>query len=200
MKNHKNTLYPILLAVLALVIAVIAMIQAKSANDIALSEIVVEEKNHLVTPVYDENSKTYSYLAIYEISFTNNSGPQVIVEKIEKIEDGGGYFVALKGKAFSDADLGAKAFIVEPSLKEIAQSPKLLKKISSREMGAEKRLNIPLGPAKTQTLRIGVSLNPYDQNDKALANMVLLSFRFEFSNGKTSVFRRGFPIQPIRQQ
>ncbi len=198
MKNSHRPLFTLLVAIMALVIAVIAMILAKSAQHTALSDIVVEEKNHLLTPLYDEENQSYSYLAVYEISFTNHSGPMVTVERIEKVSDGGGYFVALQGENISNADLDARAFLVEPPLKKIAQNPKILKTVMQNEMGSSARLKIPLGPAKTQTLRIGVSLNPYDQNRQPLADMVLLSFRFAFSNGKTSVFRRGFPIQPLQ--
>ena len=69
-----------------------------------------------------------------------------------------------------------------------------------KDMGEARRIELFIPSGESKTIRPGIALQPYDDSNRPLANVILVSFRLRFSNGKTYIFRRGFPIQPIRQR
>ncbi len=197
MKNI-TSIVALLLAGIALVIAVLGFSAARNARQLALSEITIEERTPLMTPVYDQASEKWSYLAVYEVNVTNMSGPTVKIESLGKVSTGGGFLIPLKGDEFADQALDYSAFIVEPGLAEIRANPRLLKEITQNTIRNTAPLDIELPPGTSRSVRFGVSMSAYDQGREPLADMVLLSFRLNFSNGKSSIFRRGVPIQPLK--
>lgn len=198
MKSNGLLLFATLLAVAALIVGVLALNTANTAKTLALSEIVVEEVNSLTTPVLNEGSGEFSYLTMYDVSIANMSGPAVTLEKISKAKKGGGFLTLLKGEEIVAADVNAKAFITEQSSSAIKANPRLLKEAPQSDMGEAAPVDLVIEPGETKVLHLGVSLQPFVQGG-AVANVALVSWRFEFDNGKSYVFRRGFPIYPLRK-
>ncbi len=198
------SLYSLLIALVALLVATIALFTAKQVRQsvqeikqVALSEIEVTERNSLLTPILDEENKRYRYLAIYEIGVTNLGGPDIVINELAKLTTGSGFIVMLKGDEVVSANPNYRAFLVEPTLQEIGANPKLLKALMEKDMGESLKLDLALPFGATKTLRFGVVLDAYRQDNSPLANVVLLSYQLRFSNGKSYLFRRGFPIQPL---
>ena len=103
MANSRNVVVlGVLLSVLAIALSVIALVNANSAKNLALSEITVEEQNSLATPVFDQSSQSWSFIALYELNVTNQSGPNVVIEQLVKLSDGSGFIVPLKGQNIID--------------------------------------------------------------------------------------------------
>jgi hypothetical protein len=196
--NQMKSVFFMLVGVIALALAVVALYNAQVAKNLALSEVTLEERSPLLTPVFNEESGTWSYLAIYEVSLTNTSGPAITLASISKETSGAGFLVPLKGEEVVGTLLKYKAFMVEPTLPDIMANPKLLKSIVGNDMGESKVMNLPLAPGVSKSVRFGVSIDAYDSANQPVAQVVLLSFRFLFDNGKTLIFRRGFPIQPLK--
>ncbi len=198
------SLYSLLISLVALLVATVALFTAKQirqdvqqVRQVALSEIEVTERNSLITPILDEESKRYRYLAIYEVGVTNLGGPDIVINELGKLTTGAGFIVLLKGDEVVSANPKYKAFLVEPTLQEIGANPKLLKTIMEKDMGEFTKLDLPLPFGSTKTLRFGVVLDAYDEANTPLANVLLLSYQLKFGNGKSYLFRRGFPIQPL---
>jgi|GEM_PF-726784 len=196
--------YSLLIALVALLVATIALFTAKQTRQdvqeikqVALSEIEVTERNSLITPILDEESKRYRYLAIYEVGVTNLGGPNIAINELGKLTSGSEFIVLLKGEEVVSANPQYHAFLVEPTLREIGANPKLLKGVMEKDMGEAVKLDVPLPFGATKTLRFGVVLDVYDDANIPLANVVLLSYQLKFSNGKSYLFRRGFPVQPL---
>ena len=114
--------------------------------------------------------------------------------------DDSGFVVALNGADVVSVDMNEKAFLVEPTLIELQQNPKLIPLLSSNAMQDHADVEMILEPGKSVALRLGVMLEPYDAAKETVAQMVLVSFQIEFSNGKTWQFRRGIPIPNLIAQ
>ncbi len=197
MKSNALLSLVALLAVIALIVGVLALNTANTAKTLALSEIVVGEVNSLSTPVLNEEDGALSYLTVYDISIANMSGPAVTLEKISRAESGG-FLTLLKGEDVVAADVKARAFVTEQSSSAIKANPKLLKDIPQSDMGDAVEIGLVIEPGQTKVLHLGVSMQPFS-DDGVVANMALVSWRFEFDNGKSYIFRRGFPIYPLRK-
>lgn len=192
-------LYAVVISLLALLIATVALYQAKEARLLALSDIKVEELNSFVTPVFDEQSGKWSYFALFELSVSNQSGPAVVLQSVGKMTGGSGFLVPLVGQEIVNKKIPYHTFLVKQSIAEIRQNPRLLKNIMDKDMGEAARVDLKIEPGESKKIRIGISLNPYDEENKPLAQVVLLSYKLQFDNGKSYIYRRGFPIQPIKQ-
>jgi hypothetical protein len=110
MKSNVTTVVVGVIAVAALVIGVLALNQARTAQELALSEIIIEEVNSLSTPVLSEETNEYSFLTLYDISIANMSGPGVTLKSVKKSRTGAGFLVLLRGKDVVTTNINAKAF------------------------------------------------------------------------------------------
>lgn len=190
------TVVSLVLAALALVTAAFTLSRLDAVRQIALSEISIEEHNSLITPVFDQASEQMNFVAIYELGVSNLSGPDIVLETIEKADDLD-FIVGLKGPDVVNVDLKGKAFLVEPALSEIQSNPRLLTDLNQNSIAEKADVNTKVQAGKSKKIRVGFYLSPY-QEQESLVNMALVSFKLTFSNGKTSYFRRGFPIQPLQ--
>lgn len=197
MKESTRSTYCILIAVVALLLSILAFLNSKQAKDLALSEIAIEEGATWIQPVYDEETNRFYHLAFYEVHVSNLSGPSIILKQIAPPSDDAGFIVALKNQQVQPTDLQAQAFYLHRTLQEVQTNPKLLKEVATDALNAQRMLNLAIKPGESKTVRFGVNLYPYDAQGQQLADMALLSFRFIFDNGKTHLFRRGFPILPV---
>jgi hypothetical protein len=195
--DQTKSIFFMLIGLIALAVAVMALFSARTAQQLALSEVTLEERSPLLTPVFNEGTNTWSYLAIYDVNITNVSGPEVKLTSISKENSGTGFLVPLKGEEVLNTPLPYKAFMVEPTLSQIMADPKLLKTIVEQDMGQSVSLNVDLPPGASKSVRFGVSIAAYDNSNQPIAQVVLLSYRFQFDNGKSLLFRRGFPVQPL---
>ena len=195
--NRFFSLLSLLLAAVALVMAVFAWFAARDARSVALSEIELQERNALVTPVFDQESGTWSYLAIFEWALSHSSGPAVRLESLTSAEAGGGYTIALHNGELVGGKLQERVFLTESTLQEIQTEPKRVRSLGQSPLSDPQNLDWALQDGKTRNLRVGVLLDPYDASKNLRADMVLLSFKLQFDNGKTRVVRRGIPIQPL---
>ena len=199
-ESRPQSLFSMLIAVAALLVAVISLYHARTARQLALSEISIEEKSALTTPVFDQAAKKWSYLALYELSVTNHSGPDVTLARVAKDSDGAGFLVPLDEQRVVGNDISYRAFLSDRSIAEIRSNPRLLKTLAQTDMGDAARVDRKLARGESTTIRLGVSLDVYDEKNEPLVNVVLLSYRLDFSNGKTYYFRRGFPILPLKEK
>ncbi len=198
MKSNALTIVVGLVAVVALVIGFVALNQAKTAQLLALSEIVVDEVNSLTTPILSEETNTYSFLAMYDISITNMSGPTVTLTSVKKSTTGAGFLALLDGENIVTVKVNEKAFMCEYGSSAIKANPRLLKTIAQQDMGDEAAANLTMNSGETKVLHVGVILEPYSAENQTLARMALVSFELEFDNGKSFIFQRGFPIYPVK--
>ncbi len=199
MKKQTLSLIALIVAIVALGIALYAVMAAQKAQQWAVSELVVEEHNSLHTPIYDEERSAYGFVTIYDISISNVSGPLVTLKKVAKAESGSGFLAFLRGEEVVHLDVETKAFISKWSSSQIQADPKKLKELTTEDMGDAQVLDLTLNPGETKIIHVGVALEPYDEQNQPLANMVLTSFELQFDNGKSYTFRRGFPIYPLQQ-
>ena len=189
----------VVLAAAALVVGVIALKTAKNAQQLALSEFVVDEVNSLSTPVLDENSGGYSFLTMYDISIANMSGPALTLTSVQKAHSGGGFLTLLSGEDVVDDDVEERAFVSDKNIAAIKANPGLLKGLLKSDMGESYSTAVAIEPGETKILHVGVVLNPYSDDGEPVAKVALASWQLNFDNGKTFVFRRGFPIYPIQK-
>jgi len=199
MKSRGFILFIAVVAIAALVVGLLALNAAGNARQLALSEVAVEEVNSLNTPVFDEASGAYKFLALYDISIANMSGPAVTLTHIKKVQSGGGFLTLLKGEEVVSADVQEKAIVSEQSSAAVQANPKLLKSLLSDNAGDDYAANMKIEPGETKLIHLGVLMHPFTDAGTSLANVALASWKLEFSNGKTYVFRRGFPIYPIQK-
>ena len=199
MKNQKNLIFvTIFVSVASLFMAGFALLTSHQAKNLALSDISIEEKNSFSTPVFDQNTGKNSYLTIYELAISNLGGPDVELVRLSKVQEGAGYLVPLKDQQIMNQDIEAISFLVEPTISTLMQEPKRLREITKEDMGPAADLSVVIKNGETKTLRFGISLQPYDDQNNPVAQVVLVSFRLEFNNGKNYIFRRGFPIKPLK--
>jgi hypothetical protein len=197
-KLPKQNILPIFVAVISLLVATIALYVAHSAKELALSEITVEEQNSLTTPIFDQQTNSWGFVALYELAISNQSGPAVVLETVAKAEEGSGFIVPLNGETVLDIPLENTAFVLDNSIEEIKSNPRLLKDLTKNDMGQYVSVNITLENGESKAVRFGLSLKAYDKSNEPLAQVVLISFKLFFSNGKTYTFRRGFPIPSLK--
>ena len=197
-QSPKFQILLVFITVVALLFATIALYTARNAKELALSEITVEEQNSLTTPVFDQQTNSWSYVALYELNISNQSGPEVTLEKVAKDENGSGFIVPLQGETVLDISLDHKAFVFNNSIGEIKSNPCLLKELAKSDMGESATVDLKLKNGESKAVRFGLSLKAYDQSNGPFAQVVLVSFKLFFSNGKTYTFRRGFPVPPIK--
>ena len=184
-------------AVAALIVGLMTWLQASKARNLALSELEIQERDALSTPLLDQGSGDYGYVSIYDISITNVSGPAITLEEISKLKDNANFVVTLSGEKVVTPKTNPSAFLPDVSINEIEQNPKLLREMIKEDIGESAAVSIKIEPGQTKSVRVGVYLEPYDAEKQPVANVVLTSFRLEFDNGKSYVFRRGFPVLPI---
>jgi hypothetical protein len=198
MKSHLITVLLALLAIVGIILGAMALRQAHIARQLALSEIVVEEANSMSTPVFDQDTNHYSYLTLYDISIANMSGPTVTLRRVRKSAASGGFLAMLKGNEVVSLQVNEKAFVSAQGSAAIKNDPRLLKSIGQQDMGESASVNIEIKPGEAKVLHIGLTLEPYDINMQALADVALVSWELEFDNGKSYIFQRGFPLYPIK--
>ncbi len=196
MKWKTITLYAI--AIIALGIAVMGLFKANQAFQLALSDIELEERNTLMTPVYDEATQSWAFLAIYETSITNQGPASFSLKSIEKMSDGAGFLIPLAGQKILDINLSSKAFLVKPSINEIQQNPRLIKSLTEQNFDTQADVDLLIESGQSKSVRFGVMVNAYNADKDPLAQMLLLSLKLNFDNGKIRVFRRGIPVQPLK--
>ena len=185
------------ISIVALIVAVLALLYSIKTRQDALSEVSVEERNSLTSPVLDEKTGNWSFVAIFEMSFTNEGTRNVTVERIAKSVEGAGFLVPLKQGEILNKDIDYSTYLVEPTIKAIRANPRLLRSIKQNVMSEDTKLDLTIKPGETKILRLGVTLAPYDSEHRNLADMVLFSYKMKFSNGKWRIFRRGAAIPPV---
>jgi hypothetical protein len=199
MSQSKNVVFLVaLLSVIAIALSAIALFNANSAKKLALSEITVEEQNSLTTPVFDQSSQSWSFIALYELNVTNQSGPAATIEQLAKVNEGSGFIVPLKGQEILGNKIEHSAFLFNNPIAEIQANPRLLKDVTKNDIGESAQIAVHLENGSSKAVRFGVSLKAYNEENEPLAQVVLVSFKLIFDSGKTYTFRRGFPIPPIK--
>jgi len=197
LQERIRSIYSLLIALVALLIAVVAWVNSREARELALSEIALEEGSSLTIPVYDESQGRYSFVALYEVHVENLGGAAVKLEWLSPGDGAAGFLVTLKDGQVAAASLDAFAFLVDQPLAEIEKDGKKLQAAFQNKMKEHTPLELTIAAAESRIVRFGVHLSPYDAQNKPLVDMALLSFRFMFDNGKSQIFRRGFPITPL---
>lgn len=198
MKSNVFTIVVGIIAVAALVVGITALNQANTAQDLALSDIVIEEVNSLSTPILSEETNDYSFLTLYDISVANMSGPRVTLKSVKKSTTGAGFLTLLKGTEVVTVQVNERTFTSEQSSSAIKADPRLLKTIGKQDMEDGEEVNLTIEPGETKIVHVGIILEPYSADKDAQVNMALVSYELEFDNGKSYIFQRGFPIYPIK--
>jgi hypothetical protein len=76
-----------------------------------------------LTPVFDEETSSWSYLAIFEWALSHSSGPAIRLESLVPVEEQDGYLVTLYDGAPTGSDLQERVFRTESTLQEIQLHP-----------------------------------------------------------------------------
>jgi len=200
MKKNLPLLYTLLISLVALLVAVIALYQAKTARGLALSDLVIEENNSLITPVYDEQTNSWSHLAIYEISVTNLAGPMLHWLSLQPLGGPADFLVALRGGEVVAPSPACQVFACEPTLSQIQADPKLIRELSKTPLNGPVPVQYTLAPGQSKSIRLAVRVQAYDHQQQPLADMVLVSFELIFDHERHYIFRRGFPIQAVKMK
>jgi hypothetical protein len=199
-KASVGTLATTLVSIAALLLAALALFQARKATECALSEVAVEERETLITPVFDQESGRWSCLAIYEVTVSNLGGPDLVLTGVSPAQEGSGFLVLLDGERVVEESIPHAYFEVKPGLDEIRADPRLLKDLFIESGGEGIEVDISLSPGESKNVRFGLSLSPYDDSRSLRAKFALVSFWLHFSTGKKIIFRRGFAIPPLKQE
>ncbi|MBN1465852.1 hypothetical protein JXA02_08835, partial [candidate division KSB1 bacterium] len=128
----------------------------------------------------------------------NMSGPRLTLLRVKKATTGVGFLAMLNGQDVVSLDLDEKAFVSDATITAVKNEPRLLKTVGQQDMGESTSVNIVIEPGETKVLHLGLKLNPYDANLQPLAHVGLVAWEFEFDNGKSYFFQRGFPIYPVK--
>jgi len=180
------------------VLALISLRETEINRDLALSEVELEERNRLLTPVYHEEEGKWLFLAIYEVAVNHLGGPVVTLHDVCRVSGGSGFLVLLAGDEVVKSEAEVIAFTVEPSLEQIKTDPGLLKEVMTAGMESCHELAIELTGGEMKTIRFGVALSNYRAGpDSPSPVMALVSFCFNFDHGRSLLFRRGFPLPPL---
>lgn len=199
--NSKTPLYTaIAIALFSLLIATIALYQVKNVRALALSDLVIEENNSLVTPLFDEATGSWSFLALYEIHVNNLSGPEVHWSAITQEQQGSGFLVGLRNGEYLSTRLSYQAFVCDRNLAELQADPKLIRELARNEMPPKVELSHLIKAGESKSIRVGVLVQPYDQNQQQLVDMVLLSYGLDFDQNRHYTFRRGFPVPALKSE
>jgi len=185
------------ISLIALTVAAIALFFSIKTRKDTLSEVTVEERNSLTSPVLDEQTGDWVFVAIHEVSFTNEGSRTVAVEDVAQTKKGSGFLVSLRQGEIVSQNIPYSAYLVTPRIEEIRANPRLLRSIGEIGLDESYKLDLTIEPGETKLLRLGVTLEPYDSKFHNLVDMVLLSYEIKFSNGKQRIFRRGVVIPPI---
>ncbi len=89
--------------------------------------------------------------------------------------------------------------MLEQPLAAYQENPRLLKELWDRDLDSAAALNLRLEPGAGKSIRYGILLIPYGDGGELLAEMALVSLRLDFDNGRSHIFRRGYPIPPLAQ-
>ncbi len=195
MKKIKSHL-ALLLSLVALIVAVYTLYQSSIIRKIALTHIDVQERNSLLTPFFDQESGKNGFLAIYEIAVDNHGATTIALESVDQLSDVSEFVIPLKGEAVVDQSISAKWFLVDAKISDIQSDPRLLKN-AIKDMDKSMPVAMEIKPGQTKTIRVGLVLDAYDKDKKALADVMLVSFQLVFDHGRAYYFRRGVPIPPI---
>ena len=199
--NSKTPLYlAVAIALFSLLIATIALYQVKNVRALALSDLAIEENNSLITPLFDEATGSWSFLALYEIHVNNLSGPDVHWSAITQEQQGSGFLVGLRNGEYLSTRLAYKAFVCDRNLAELPADPKLIRELARNEMPPKVALSHLIKAGESKSIRVGVLVQPYDQNQQQLVDMVLLSYGLDFDQNRHYTFRRGFPVPPLKSE
>lgn len=194
MNSPFRSLAVLLIALFALLVAAVALYQARTAKELALSDLTVEENNSLITPLYDQETGAWSYLAIYDIAVTNLSGPTLQWLYVQQNQKGGGFLVGVKNGELTAPSLAFTAFHCEPTLAEIQANPKLIRDLVKKEFTHPLMFNYALHAGESKSVRLGVMVQAFDQQQRPLVDTVLLSFGLTFDHDRQYTFRRAFPV------
>ncbi len=186
-----------LTAAAALLLSIVALIQIRETKQLALSEVAVEEENFFAGPIWDEETQTLQYLALFDLSITNHSGPAVELTAIRKSPSANQFLTLLKGEEVLAGDVGKRAFLTPHGIGEIKANPRLLKE-SARDMGEAATPRLAIGSGQSRLVHLAVLLSPYNEQRQAEATTALCSFDLIFDSGKVYRFRRAFPIVPLQ--
>ncbi len=198
MKNKQSaSILALVIAAAALLVAVIALVMAHGARETARSDVTVEEGETLNLPLYDEEQDRFSYLILAELQITNQGAAAVKILELGRHDADAGFLMALKDEEVQSGDFQAQLYPLQHTFAEIQAQPRLLKEILKHQPGGHLSLNHVLQTGQSKTFRYAVHLTPYDADKRALADMVLISLRLTFDNGKTRVMRQGYPVQPL---
>lgn len=199
--NSKTPFYlAVGIALFSLLIAVVALVQLRTVRSLALSDISIEENNSLVTPIFDEASGTWSFLALYEIHVNNLCGPDVQWQALSQEQKGSGFLVGLRNGEYISEKLHYQAFICDRNLAELQANPKLIREVVKNEMASRVTMAHAIKAGESKAIRVGVLVQPYDQNQKQLVDMVLLSYGLDFDQNRHYTFRRAFPVLPLKSE
>jgi hypothetical protein len=183
---------------ISLTVALVALKNSLATKTIALSQYQVEEKNSLATPVFDEETNSWAFLAIFEISIANVSDVHLRLSDISPASDATGFILPLKAQDVVTQNIEYQAFLIEPQVKELFANPKLLKEIKKVTIQQSPLLPLSIDGGQTKVVRIGILADIYENPAELNADMLLYTFKFVFDNGKNFIFRRGMAVQPLK--
>lgn len=187
-----------ILALAALVLSGYAVITLNQVRHAATSEVSFQEKHVLNTPILDQEMDRYGLITIYEFRITNDAGPAVKLLSVGASKQKSDFVVALKKDKVIGGDFGAKLFRVPYSIDEIKSDPKNLRECIKKG-GNRIHLQQSIEPGETHSVRVGISLYPYDENKNKKIDLALISLIFKFNNKKNYTIRQGFPIVPLHE-
>lgn len=190
------SIYTILIALTALIVATAALMVARESKQIALSAIEISDGESITLPVLDEEGGQYGFLILAELQISNTGGPAINLEQLRQFDTGMGFLVALKGEEIQSVNLQPRLFLLDQPLARYGENPRLLReKWQAPIQKADLHLALPPGAGKK--IGFGVLLSPYDAAHGRLAEMVLLSLQLTFDNGKSHLFRRGYAVPAL---
>ena len=191
-----SSLPALLIALIAMIVAVAALLSANKSRQIALSTIEIEEGESLTLPVYDEAREQFGFIILTELEITNSGGPQLRIESLRKMEQDAGWLVALRGENIISANLQPRFFLLDRPLSDYQSNPRWLKDQWNQDVSPIE-LRWPLKPGAGKKIRYGIFLSPYNPEGGQQAEMVLVSLRLDFDNGKSHLFRRAYTIPAL---
>src|SRR4030067_382949 len=80
---------------ISLIVALVALKTSLATKTIALSQYQIEEKNSLATPVFDQETNSWAFLTIFEISIANVSDIRLRLLDISPTSDATGFILPL---------------------------------------------------------------------------------------------------------
>ena len=192
----------VLLALLAssisLIVALVALKTARQTKTIALSQYQVEEKNSLATPVFDQETNSWAFLTIFEISIANVSDIRLRLLDISPTSDATGFILPLKAQDVVTQNIDYQAFLIEPDVNQLFANPRLLKEMKKVAIQQSSLLPLSIDGGQTKVLRIGILADIYKNPAELNTDMLLYTFKFVFDNGKNFIFRRAMPVPPVK--